>query len=291
MQIRKPKKINKITKVLVIVFVFLFVASASYITCSYLVEKQAQQALVQKEISRKIAEKLALEAIEAKKKEPVYVTLPGAATIRADVSDYSITGNFWMLVNKTRPISTDFAPDAVKIPDVTTIPTRSVNEQSVRSDIEAPLIALFQAATAANHYLLVGSGYRPADVQLSIFNNMANQIGRQAANQYVALPGQSEHQTGLALDIGSTSMKCFLNSCFADTADGIWLAENAHKYGFTLRYPLGKEAITGYGFEPWHFRYVGVDLATALYESKLTLDEAWPYLEAACTTLKQNGAI
>ncbi len=82
-----------------------------------------------------------------------------------------------------------------------------------------------------------------------------------------------------------------MSACFINTADGQWLSENAHKYGFTLRYPDGKEAITGYNFEPWHYRYVGVDLATALYESQITLDQAWPYLLTALQTLRDNRVL
>jgi D-alanyl-D-alanine carboxypeptidase len=126
---------------------------------------------------------------------------------------------------------------------------------------------------------------------VAIFSSLAASVGETVANQSIARPGQSEHQTGLAVDISTVSRNCYLQECFADTSDGQWLANNSYKYGFILRFPEDKVAITGYQYEPWHFRYVGVDLATALYESGLTLDEAWPYLEKALTTLKSNGAI
>jgi D-alanyl-D-alanine carboxypeptidase len=138
---------------------------------------------------------------------------------------------------------------------------------------------------------MIGSGYRPASLQKIYFDSYASSAGIEAANQYVAYPGQSEHQTGLAVDITTVSRNCYLTECFADTSDGQWLANNSYKYGFTLRYPKGKESITGYQYEPWHFRYVGIDLATALYESELTLDEAWQYLQEANDTLRSNGAI
>ena len=88
------------------------------------------------------------------------------------------------------------------------------------------------------------------------------------------MPGASEHQIGLALDIVTDSYR-ELNEGFAETAAGKWLAENSYKYGFILRYPLGKEYITGIEYEPWHFRYVGVEAATVITEQGITLEELW----------------
>ena len=154
-----------------------------------------------------------------------------------------------------------------------------------------PLTDMFGAASKAGHDLMIGSAYRSATTQEALFNSYVASAGFEEANMYSAHPGHSEHQTGLAVDISTTSQQCYLSACFINTADGKWLSENAHAYGFTLRYPDGKESITGYNFEPWHYRYVGVDLATALYESDLTLDQAWPYLLEALKTLRSNGAL
>ena len=82
---------------------------------------------------------------------------------------------------------------------------------------------------------------------------------------------------------------CWVDDCFERTAAGKWLAAHAHEYGFILRYPKGKESITGYQYEPWHFRYVGRELAGALHQSGLTMEEAWSYIEEAMTKLKQRG--
>jgi D-alanyl-D-alanine carboxypeptidase len=138
---------------------------------------------------------------------------------------------------------------------------------------------------------MIGSAYRSAATQDQLFNRYVATAGYQEADKYSAHPGHSEHQTGLAVDISTTSQQCYLSECFIGTADGQWLAENAYKYGFTLRYPKGKELTTGYNFEPWHYRYVGIGLATALYQSGLTLDEAWPYMETALATLRSNRAV
>lgn len=232
--------------------------------------------------------KLLLEAI---KKRPVYIELPGADKIQAIVDDYESTTSIWSLVNKTHALAVDYIPNNLKIPDVSTRTDKSTDERSVRADIEPALIEMFTAAKEYGYDLMIGSGYRSATQQAIYFNSLASAIGETAANISIAYPGQSEHQTGLATDISYVSRECYLDDCFAYTNGGEWLANNSYKYGFILRYPSGKEDITGYRYESWHFRYVGVDLATALYQSKLTLDEAWPYMLEALNTLKQHRAI
>ncbi len=227
----------------------------------------------------------------AKKREPVFINLPGAKPIRAIVDDYSVTSSIWALVSKPHAISIDYIPAGLKIPNVSTRTDKSDSERSVRSDIEKPLISMFTDANNAGNQLMIGSGYRSAVLQQGYLDGAIASYGTDVASQMVALPGKSEHQTGLAVDISTVSRDCYLDTCFGDTTDGQWLVHNSYKYGFTLRYPSDKVSITGYQYEPWHFRYVGIDLATALHDSGLTLDEAWPYLQAADATLKANGAI
>jgi len=105
------------------------------------------------------------------------------------------------------------------------------------------------------------SGYRSYSSQNYIYNNYVKKDGKNKADTYSARPGHSEHQTGLAADINS------LYTSFINTKEGKWLNENCHKYGFIIRYPKGKEEITGYIYEPWHIRYVGVELSTKLYNN------------------------
>jgi len=93
------------------------------------------------------------------------------------------------------------------------------------------------------------------------------------AAKYVALPGQSEHQTGLAMDVTSESANWGLSNNFGETNEGKWLKDNCYKYGFILRYPEGKEDITGYNYEPWHIRYVGKKVSTYIYTNNITLEE------------------
>lgn len=126
---------------------------------------------------------------------------------------------------------------------------------------------MFAAAKAEGYDLFVRSGFRSYATQKSLYNSYVNRDGKAAADRYSARPGHSEHQTGLAFDINKA------NSSFAGTPEAKWLAENCHKYGFIIRYPEGKEAITGYIYEPWHVRYLGVDTATAVYNSGLCLEE------------------
>ena len=115
--------------------------------------------------------------------------------------------------------------------------------------------------------LFVKSGYRSYIDQKIIYNGYVARDGKEGADRYSARPGHSEHQTGLAFDINSTY------DSFADTPEAKWLAENSYKYGFIIRYPKDKEHITGYKYEPWHVRYLGVDKAKEVFDSGLCLEE------------------
>lgn len=126
---------------------------------------------------------------------------------------------------------------------------------------------LQQDAKKKGYSIDILSGYRSYAYQEELYNNYVKKYGQKKADTFSAQPGKSEHQTGLALDVGK------LDTSFGTTEEGKWLAKNAHKYGFIIRYPKGKESITGYEYEPWHIRYLGKDLATKVYKSGLTLEE------------------
>lgn len=256
---------------------------------AYQEQKIAQKQQATNELIRVV--NLRLAEIEAKKKEPVYITLPGADTLRAPAENYENSSNVWTLVSKARAIGVEYIPSELMTPSVSSHPGAGANEKQIRKTIDAPLAQLFAAAQKEGHSLMIGSGYRSAAYQEQLFATYVSSVGYEQADKYSAHPGFSEHQTGLAVDLSTTSQQCYLSECFIGTSDGQWLANNAYQYGFTLRYPKGKEAITGYNFEPWHYRYVGVGLATALHQSGLTLDEAWPYMETALATLRSNRAI
>jgi D-alanyl-D-alanine carboxypeptidase len=229
--------------------------------------------------------------IEAIKKQPVYITLPGADKIQVPVDDFEAASSIWTLVNKGRGLPIDYIPTDLVVAEQPTRANATSDEKRLRAVTSEALKKLFAAASVNSHSLMIGSAYRSAATQDSLFNRYVATSGYDQADRYSAHPGFSEHQTGLAVDISTTSQQCYLSECFINTADGSWLADNAYKYGFNLRYAKGKETITGYNFEPWHYRYVGIPLATALYQSGLTLDEAWPYMETALQTLRQHRAI
>lgn len=117
------------------------------------------------------------------------------------------------------------------------------------------------AAASEGLNIYISSGFRSYSRQATIYNNYVQQDGQREADTYSARAGHSEHQSGLAFDVNT------INSSFANTNEARWLAANCYKYGFILRYPEGKTNETGYIYEPWHFRYVGVDLATKLYNN------------------------
>ena len=169
------------------------------------------------------------------------------------------------------------------------LPGRGQDERSLRAVLMPDLEKLVAAARAAGVTLRVGSGYRSYATQASLFASYVRQHGEAAASRFSSRPGHSEHQSGLAVDFAGADQTCWVDDCFERTAAGKWLAAHAHEYGFILRYPKGKEKITGYQYEPWHFRYVGRELAGALHQSGLTMEEAWSYIEKAMTELKQRG--
>ena len=131
-----------------------------------------------------------------------------------------------------------------------------------------------EAAKAEGIELVAFSGYRSYEYQTSLYDRYVAKDGKDAADRYSARPGYSEHQSGLAFDIGEKERQdVWLTSAFGETKAGQWLVNNAHKYGFILRYPKGKEDITGFMYESWHFRYLDGDLATKVYEAGVTLEE------------------
>ncbi|BDH63422.1 hypothetical protein MTP04_35520 [Lysinibacillus sp. PLM2] len=131
-----------------------------------------------------------------------------------------------------------------------------------------------QAARKEGIELTAFSTFRSFEYQQSLYQRYVDRDGKDNADRYSARPGYSEHQTGLAFDIGEVGKEdLWLTSEFGESAAGKWLVNNAHSYGFILRYPKGKEEITGYMYESWHFRYLGVPLATEVKNSGVTLEE------------------
>lgn len=156
-----------------------------------------------------------------------------------------------LIVNKSYPLPKDYRPDNDEL-----TPETSNAFEKMRVDAQAEGLNLY-----------ISSGFRSYEYQAQLYQRYADRDGYEKADTYSARAGYSEHQTGLAFDLNT------IDDSFANTPEGKWVAENCWKYGFILRYPKGKEAQTGYQYEPWHLRYLGEDMAKKVYDSGLCLEE------------------
>jgi len=193
-----------------------------------------------------------------------------------DKTKFSITdpASIWVVVNKTRPlIPKNYVPSGLIAPN---LPLRVPGNESMsmRSETADALQKLFDAAKSDNVPLMVSSGYRSYNYQVGLYGGYVTRSGVAAADKFSARPGFSEHQTGLAVDVEPLNQECDVSTCFADLPAGKWLAANAYKFGFILRYTADKVPITGYDYEPWHIRYVGAELSNQMHlEGIETLEE------------------
>lgn len=182
--------------------------------------------------------------------------------------------NTLALVNKQFGLPANFLPNDLTRPKVSfSFGNQPLEKSFLRKEAALALEKMFFDAKTAGMELFAVSGYRSYAYQDQLFKAEVKRVGEKKALEAVAYPGQSEHQTGLSIDISSRSEELLLTEKFGTTKEGLWLEENAHQYGFILRYPKGKESVTGYQYEPWHFRYVGVQAASIIYENKWTLEE------------------
>ncbi len=189
---------------------------------------------------------------------------------------YSISApaSSWVVVNKERPLApTNYTPADLVVPRV---PLRVPGNESMqlRQPASQALETMFAGAHSAGIPLMLSSGYRSYSYQVGLYNGYVKSVGQSGADAVSARPGYSEHQTGLAADIEPLDEKCDVSVCFANLPAGKWLAANAYRYGFIVRYPADKTKITGYDYEPWHFRYVGIQLSTEMHKLHVeTLEE------------------
>lgn len=154
-----------------------------------------------------------------------------------------------LIANKTYSLPSTYAPG------------------DISSEVKSAFYVMQRDAAAEGLNIYISSGYRSYSRQKAIYNNYVNKDGKAMADTYSARAGYSEHQSGLCFDLNS------IDDSFALTAEGAWVKEHAHEYGFIIRYPQGKESITGYQYESWHLRYLGTELATDVYQSGLCLEE------------------
>lgn len=206
---------------------------------------------------------------------PTSATTPAFDRTARSVDD---PASLWVVSDKLRPLDpVDYTPGDLVTPDVV-----SQNPPTLRAEAADAVVAMFAAGEAEGAgRFQVQSAYRSYATQVSVYDGWVQQLGQAQADAQSARPGFSEHQTGLALDISPIPLSCALQACFGDTPQGRWLAAEAWRFGFLLRYPADKVAVTGFTFEPWHFRYVGVDLSTEMHETGVTTLEEFFDLPAA----------
>lgn len=171
-----------------------------------------------------------------------------------------------VLVNKERKLPSDYIPK-----DLEEIDIQYANENKyLVKEAKNAFEKLSEDAKKEGYLIVAASAYRDYEYQKELYDYYVKEKGIDYASKCSAPPGHSEHQTGLAVDVMGSNLDY---DEFESSMEFPWMKENAHKYGFILRYPKGKEEITGFKYEPWHYRYVGVEAATYLYTNHLTLEE------------------
>lgn len=171
----------------------------------------------------------------------------GPAPVQYDRSDLTYIQGV-LVANKSYSLPSDFNP-------------------GIDANCSAQFDKLVQAAANEGRWLVMNNAFRSYDYQAMLYDNYVNGYGQAEADRFSARPGHSEHQSGLAIDVNSP------DASFDGTPEAQWLEEHCYEYGFILRYPKGKESITGYKYESWHIRYVGTDMSYKLHDSGLTLEE------------------
>lgn len=190
-----------------------------------------------------------------------------------DLEPNSITA----LINKEYGLPSDYIPEDLEMPNVLFDEIPFSEKKLLRTEAARALEGLFNRALKEDIELYAVSGYRSYKRQYEIFTKNLRTKGKTHTLKYSAIPGTSEHQSGLTMDVSCKSINFRLIESFEDTPEGIWLSNNSHHFGFIIRYPKDKVDITGYAYEPWHIRYVGKSLATFLYKNSLSLEEYYQY--------------
>lgn len=184
----------------------------------------------------------------------------------------TVNEDYTILVNKTNVLRSNYTPKNLVKLNIEFLSDTSNESRCMEKKAADSLEDLVATAKKENIILIGSSAYRSYKSQLRILKEETDKKGVDYADKYVAKPGQSEHQSGLAIDV-TNRVRCFDKT----SKEAQWLANNAYKFGFILRYPDGKENITGYNYEPWHIRYVGKDIAKEIYMKNITLEEYLSY--------------
>lgn len=177
---------------------------------------------------------------------------------------------YLILVNKFNYLDENYVPE-----DLVDMGLQyAFSGKKIREEVYGAFKRLVKDAKKENLTIVANSTFRTYDYQKNLYDNYKYSNGKEYADNYAARAGHSEHQTGLAIDV-STLNSTMAN--FEETLEFEWLQEHAHEYGFILRYPKDKEFITGYNYESWHYRYVGIEIATKIKELGITFDEYYAY--------------
>lgn len=184
----------------------------------------------------------------------------------------AVENGLLILVNKGNFLEEDYVPADLKA--VTYYAeNRSAASRFMRGEAADQFNNMAGAAREAGFEIVMTTAYRSYSFQSALYSNNVGQYGQTEADKFSAKPGYSEHQTGLAVDVSSPSVGYALTEGFDATPEWKWLSENAGRFGFILRYPKDKTEITGYMYEAWHFRYVGLDAAKMMNDENITLEE------------------
>jgi D-alanyl-D-alanine carboxypeptidase len=196
--------------------------------------------------------------------EPTTPIVCGVNCFNPSLHSIDAAASQWVVVNKLRPLSPiTYKPKLDK----------TINLAVPAADAYRKLKTA--VAKSGNGTLCLNSGYRSYTTQSNTYANALRLYGKKTAEALAAHPGHSEHQTGLAADVSTTALGCRIGS-FGSSKASAWVAKNAHTFGFIVRYPNKLQNITGYQYEPWHLRFVGVELATQMKNAKvLTLEQFW----------------
>lgn len=185
----------------------------------------------------------------------------------------AIPDSLQVLLNKNNKLPENYIPQDLVDVNIPFSVHATPEKRKLRKEAAMAIESLFADAKQEGIHLLGVSGYRSHQTQTSLFNYYVRKDGFDKASTYSALPGTSEHEAGLAIDVSGANSKCALEICFSETLESMWLEANVAEYGFIIRYPEGKTEITGYQYEPWHLRYVGVEAAKEMVSLGVTLEE------------------
>lgn len=182
--------------------------------------------------------------------------------------DITTDDSLTRVVNRSLTIGADYVPS-----DLVAVNVHSAETKQLRKEAAQSLEEMFQAAIDDRIYLKLVDGYRSYYYQNDLYHYYVSNRGQTFADSIDSYPGASEHQLGLAADLGNWNGACELSYCFTQYSDYDWLVENSWKYGWIERYPDGKQNVTGIMYSPWHYRYVGKDAAMRIHDSGLTMEE------------------